>query len=257
MHADLYRQPPRHHALAQGDVLWSQTTSSMLRGHQDYFADASHFIAYAVVTQTCDLVPEQGIVEYINLAVVRRLDEVLGRRHVETSKVRERTSRLLRDIYLYNVHERGLFYLPKSEDFGVAEDWVVDLRVVLSVHKQHYAAMLRSRAFALNPLFAAKMGQLLANIFARVATPGWEELYPEISAAERVKREVERIKLREDMRLEALLAEQGRTCTVAGCGKPANTYRWAGTGSEHQEVQYAEQVVCADHAHEFDARGVD
>jgi hypothetical protein len=114
--------------LNQGDILDAEKLRPNLRGHQDYFAEQPHFYRFMILTQSCDLA--RGGVDFIYVAVVRRLSETIGRRQTDTPG---KTRKLFEDLYNHNNHKRGLFYLPENVESGIEEDSVVDLRVMFSL----------------------------------------------------------------------------------------------------------------------------
>lgn len=208
--------------LCQGDVLRAEMLSPNLRGHQDHFADHPRFPAYVVITQSCDMAREVGRSEFILLAVVRRLGEALGIRHVEPNE-KDSTDRLLTDLLNHNYNKRGFFFLPENVQRGILEDYVVDLRVMFSLHKAHYGDLVRARCTSITDVYAAQLGHMVGYMYGRVATPGWDD---PATLKKHVKELITRVGGREQARLERLRAATGRGCAIFGCEAEANTYRW-------------------------------
>ncbi len=234
--------------LCQGDILRADALRDRLRGHQDYFADNARFASYAVITQSCDLAREVGRSEFILLAVVRTLREALGMRHVEGG-AKDQTDRLLSDLLNHNYNKRGFFFLPADLNRGIAEDSVVDLRVMFSMHKAHHDHMVRARCAGLTDVYAAQLGHMVGYMYGRVATPGWDD----VDALKKRVRELRtQLVEREDMRMKELTAIGGSGCAVSGCGKTAETYRWLSVKGDELGDEERECLLCLDHARGFD-----
>jgi hypothetical protein len=162
--------------LWQGDIISREKLieNGALKGHQPYIESRVDLVAFCVVTQTCDLVKAR-CVEFIYLAVIRRLTDVLGKKAVESNKGRGDTRSLLKRIVNHNGNKPGYFFLHAAPAIG--DDWVVDLRTVFSlVSRLHYPAIHQSRIVSLDEVFANKLGWMMGNMFARVPTPTWDEM---------------------------------------------------------------------------------
>lgn len=257
MEYPIYQNTPDHETelLSQGDILDASVLSPSLKGHQDYFANRPYFYRFMVLTQSCDLNRDRGMADFIFLAVIRRLREAIGIRHVENSTARNRTDKLLVELYNHNYNERGFFYLPENPQFGIDEDSVVDLRVMFSLYRSHYDTLLKSRLGAMTALYAAKLGHIAGHMFNRVATPGWEELNPGENFSKKgslIQTIRERFHERENDRIGQLKVEQGGKCAYRECDKNAETYRWVFVGSQESESGFEDFALCHDHAKAYD-----
>jgi len=200
-----------------------------------------------VLTQTCDLDRTREMADFIFLAVVRKLSDVFGMRHVEDRRARNRTFNLLRDLYNHNYNKRGLFYLPENANCGIEEESVADLRVMFSLHKASYPDLLRARCGAITELYAAQLGHIAGHMFSRVATPGWNEVNPNVDLddhAESVQKSI--IDREQNMLSELKRAESG--CFINNCKEPVSTYRWLPVKEENDEWLYEPHVLCEGHA---------
>jgi hypothetical protein len=264
----IYRRPANEHSLSQGDILDRDRLRAMLKGHQDWFADSSYYYRFMVLTQTCDLDSTREIVDFVFLAVVRKLDDAFGYEHVEHQRAVGRTEELLRALYNHNYNRRGFFYLPKSPDHGIKDESVVDLRVMFSIHRSHYKELLAARLGAITEVYSAQLGHIAGYLFSRVATPGWEEVVrPEheidrrqdevameeaedaarkdkVKAFKQHVQEVRKSILNREEKTFVELCEKARdACAVQGCSNPPATYRWLPV-----EGRLEQHVVCTDHA---------
>ena len=187
--------------LSQGTILGREKLRTVLKGHQDYFAESEHFAAYVVVTQSCDLEPQQ-LADYIYLAVIRQFEGAFVRRDVEKRYV-DGTRRTIREMLNHAYNRRGYFYLPQCKDHGVEEDWVVDLRVMFSLDKKHYQELLDARTGLISELYAAAMGSIAGRMFHRVALSSWRDLYG-VDADQEANERVRLLEKREDKNFEDL-----------------------------------------------------
>ena len=186
-------------ALFQGDVLekTSAVAKSIGQEHRHYAetADYSHFI---VLTQSCDLVRRQGRFKAscITIAVARPFGMVIDAyldSHAKnldgtgfiyfTGKTFENAKRLL-ERHLNNT-EPGHFFLPATENSGLAEDLVVSLRLAIALDRKHYETLAQAKVAETADVFRAKLGWLKGDLYSRVATPDIDEQYP--SDASKIK----------------------------------------------------------------------
>ena len=249
MEYELYRKPEETQ-LCQGDILVRDRMLDNLVGHQDYFAESPVFERFMVITQTCDLVRDRGGYEFILLAGIRRLEEALKRRHVESAAAKNSTRALLRDMLNHNYNKRGFFYLPPHEGSGINSPSVVDLRVMLSLHHSHYDDLLMARCGAIQNVYAAQLGHMVGHMLGRVATPGWEQcqLKPE------VERIIEAVFEREETTYRELATRSDSlACAIPGCHENHTTYRWLTILSEEGEREEAMYLLCSTHARQRDS----
>lgn len=234
--------------LSQGDILDPSPLTERLLGHQDYFANSDRFVHYAVLTQSCDLERESSRSHFILLAVVRRLSEAYSVRDVEPGAW-SGFKKELRDVLGHQYNKRGFFYLPANKALGLVEDSVIDLRVMFSVHKSHYSALVAARRGGMTDIYAAQLGHMIGHMFSRVALPGWADPDDLNRVAKDLAGEFKR---RADDHLDALKRQQGDVCLVKGCGKPVETYRWVRIEGDDGEPVEQDLAFCRTHALEHD-----
>lgn len=245
---DIYRKVEKTEPLCQGDILLPNELRENLLGHQEYFANSPHFYRYVVLTQTCDLEREDDRCNFIFLSVARKLGEAIGQRDLETSRISNRTQRMVRDLLMFQYNKRGFFYLPSEETQGVDEPLVIDLRVIFSLHKSHHGALVSARRGGLNDFFAAQLGQLTAQMFNRIAIPDVDTNEATEEAAALVKSE----KAKQSERIEQLISTSThKKCSVAQCEKKAETFRWIDVKSPVDEGK-EEVIFCFEHAKQLD-----
>lgn len=243
----IYRECNENH-LCQGDILYPERLRACLEGHQDYYANKPYFYRFILLTQTCDLAREKDRANFLFIAVVRRLSEAIGMRQFEEG-AKDSTRQLLMDLLSHRYNKRGFFYLPQNEQQGIEEPSVVDLRVVFSLHKAHYTSLFNARCGGLSELHVAHLGQLIAQMFNRIALP-------EVAGSD-IKQEVrnimELIGKRENARLNELLeASSDKTCSIEYCKEEAKTFRWLKIWEEDERMKEQEQLLCLEHAHQYD-----
>ena len=186
--------------LEQGDILTrTPKLDTLLTQYYPRYAanrENHHFI---VLTQSCDLMPrKEGVCEarYILLAPVRPIEVAMQRKLAEfirrdlssdppvcgrsgESRVRDWLERL------YNNNESSYFYLRKQPEMGLAEDSCAFLALSIAIKSdQHYKSCLDARCLSLNPIFQAKLGWLVGQMYSRIGTPDWaeEDMNKEINA---------------------------------------------------------------------------
>lgn len=177
----MYRLPENASVLCQGDLISSKrlVATGALKGHQDYFAKRVDFPLFCVMTQTCDL-QRPRCKEYITLAVVRLLRNVFDKHSVKNWEARDKTGKKLAPIIEHENNSRDYFYLHPEPRYEIHEHSVIDLRVMFSLSsKLHYDQIVSSRTLSMNELYAANLGWMAGNVFARVALPPWEKIHPE------------------------------------------------------------------------------
>ncbi len=171
--------------LRQGDILQpTAELQELLQKWHKHFLDAK-YLAFMVVTQTCDLVRrrEQCPSRYINLAVIRALDEVLPRLLDSTCRCvapscysedqKSKARNLLERIFNQNEQAFGLFYLYPDAQAGIGDDAVALLRVSVAFRSEHYDVFRSARRGRLHDSFSHKLGWLAGNLYSRVGTEDW------------------------------------------------------------------------------------
>jgi len=175
--------------LTQGDLLVRNVSlrDVLAQAHQ-YYASASDYGHFVVLTQSCDLVRRSGKCKtrYITLAAARPLSVVTERFLAKISypyaefpiklcqKDQEIRARQMLERLLHNT-EDGLFFIRKGSQPSVAEDLCVFLPLSVSIRTDHYNACLSAKVAQLDEIFSAKVGWLAGNMYSRVATPDVEE----------------------------------------------------------------------------------
>ncbi len=112
---------------------------------------------------------------------------------VYTKEGRFLAEQLLVKIMNQNEQATGLFYLHPDADVGIATPSVALLRISIALRREHYAVLTSARHGRIAPEFAAKLGWLTGNLYARVATPDWDEKAGKNSAKEIAKRMLESV----------------------------------------------------------------
>lgn len=182
-----YADCAQENDLQQGDIVAPTDDLRSLFGEVHSHFCNPKYIAFAVLTQSCDLVRRKGTcsARHINLAVVRSLESVLRDLldgecetalpgvYYEESKAKARM--LLERIFNQNEQSLGVFYLHPYEAAGMAVPAVILLRVAIALRSQHYERIANARRGRLAPLFQSKLGWLAGNLYSRVATRTWDE----------------------------------------------------------------------------------
>jgi hypothetical protein len=168
--------------LLQGDIIGREELlkSGALTGHQDYIASRDDFSGFCVVTQSCDLVQNEeehrASTEFICLAVVRKLVDVFSPSDLN-GELKGETKRVLSSAINHNWNKRAYFYLYPEPSAGIAEDSVVDLRVMFSLYAPlHYKQIRDARRISLQDVYACMLGWMAGYLFSRIATPDWDDL---------------------------------------------------------------------------------
>lgn len=174
--------------LCQGDILdRSHELTQLLDEVHPHFNDPK-YVAFIVVTHTCDLVTRHGgrcKVHYVTLAVIRALSEVFPSllqefcatevSGVYDADLKGKATELLQRILNQNEQALGLLYLHPDVDAGIVVPSVALLRIKFSFRADHYDVLKASRVGRLAPLFSSKLGWLAGNLYSRVATPDWSD----------------------------------------------------------------------------------
>lgn len=186
-----YFKPTPNQVLEQGDILSRgfPVIDSTLRQYHQYHVDKDENEFFAVLTQSCDLVPHNGRCKarYISLAPVRSLREVLDREFDEVLLRTpggqyllgsEETQQRYEDFLakLINNNDSRHFFIPERPELGIAEDMCIMLPLALSIKVEHLRECLDGRIAQLDDLFQAKLGWLLGQQYSRVGTPDWPPL---------------------------------------------------------------------------------
>lgn len=181
-------QPPAGDDLQQGDIIGrSDALLGVLKDVHPHYLRAD-FSCFVVLTQSCDLVRRgNGVTcnsRYVSLAPVRPLDVVIGREltkyqspmevkaEVCSASRKDRVQMFVRR--LLNNNEQDYFYLHSEPSAGLSDGCCAFLRLSTTLRaREHYDACLGARFLSLSPVFQAKLGWLVGNIYSRVGTDDW------------------------------------------------------------------------------------
>lgn len=176
-------------ALRQGDILkrTPELQDALNEAHR-YYAEATDYTHFMVLTQSCNLVPRYGKVKtrYITLAAVRPISELVDRL-VDKYKFRDflfpfpvcaiehesLVSQLLERL-IHNT-EIGHFFIRKNSHPRIVEDLCVFLALSVPLSVKHLQPCLSSKIAELTDIFQAKVGWLTGNLYSHVGTPDIEE----------------------------------------------------------------------------------
>ncbi|MHB9026214.1 MAG: hypothetical protein ACYC7E_18910 [Armatimonadota bacterium] len=183
-----YQEQQKAENLHQGDILnRTDALSAVLQDVHPYFVDESRCPMFMVLTQTCDLERRNNREcksHYINICVVRDFTEAVQR---EFSKLghpilgkhgllplgRMARARQIVESFFNNT-QTGYFYLhPEGEAILKPMCAFLTLSIALRA-EEHYDVCLAAKAIELKPEFQAKVGWLIGEIYARVATEDWQ-----------------------------------------------------------------------------------
>lgn len=181
-----YREPPAKD-LEQGDLLAKTAEiQDILRAIHPYYLreDYTHFL---VLTQSCDLVRRSGKPpksRYITIAAVRPFPLIIVREIEKYQEPFEKAAivcsnqfRLLLIQFLdrlFNYNEHEFFYLHPEPLLGLTDPHCASLRLKVSIKASlHYETCIQARMLSLAPLYQAKLGWMIGNIYSRVGTEEW------------------------------------------------------------------------------------
>lgn len=184
----IYQQNAPLDKLEQGDILKkSDELQSLLAKYHPYYADHEDNKFFAVLTQSCDLVPRAGgcNARYISLAPVRPLKVVLkrefegkldnvgiGSQSFATRRVQTHFEQFLQR--LFNNNEPHFFYFEAAHESGIYEEMCAILALPISFKPEHYEKLRAAKLAGITDVFQAKLGWLLGQMYSRVGTPDFE-----------------------------------------------------------------------------------
>lgn len=183
-----YADPTDANEIAQGDVLQrTPAIDDLLKRYYNYFGSNEENQFFLVITQTCDLVPRSGGVckaKYIELAAVRPIRAALTReleQHLAEGfdvsfPIAGEKSRSKMQFFvqrLLNNNDPDYFFLHSQPDKAFPEDCCAFLHLSVPVKADNYAALRDARILSLEPVFQAKLGWLVGQIYSRVGTMDW------------------------------------------------------------------------------------
>lgn len=172
--------------IEQGDILAKtpEVLEIIKEVHPHYLkSDYTHFL---VLTQSCDLVRRRSSgckSRYISLAAIRPLGLVVSREiekyqdtfdraaMVCSTQYRFQVKQFLERLFNYNEHE--YFYLHPEARGNLPEPSCAFLRLSVALKSDHYEVCQRARILSLAPLYQAKLGWMVGNMYSRVGTDDW------------------------------------------------------------------------------------
>jgi hypothetical protein len=188
----IFRDPAETNwdSLQQGDILIrnEELQNVLVEAHQ-YYASATDYKYFMVLTQSCDLVRRHDSAKpkspYITLAAVRPLktlilraidkyDLKLGTTIKICDKKHEGRLITLLERLLHNT-EPSYFFLKARSHQSITEDLCVFLALSVALRVSHYEACVRAKIAQLDDVFQAKVGWLTGDLYSRVGTPDLEE----------------------------------------------------------------------------------
>ncbi len=180
--------------LHQGDVLkrTDELVDLLKRIHRHY-AEHDSYRYFLVLTQSCDLVRRDNTA-YITIAAVRPVEDVLSREARQYQEWWEEPKRIIdADAYnklrlfgesLLNNNVSNYFYLHQvpEKDGIVTEPACAFLALSITLRIEHYDLCLAAKVAQIKEGFRAKLGWLVGDIYSRIGTTEWDEIYGQNSA---------------------------------------------------------------------------
>lgn len=179
--------------LHQGDLLKNtDPLSSAIKEAHGYYATATDYSHFMVLSQSCDLVLRNGVTpktKYITLAAVRPVEAAIEQEIEKTKfkdvdfpiplsdvgKRQELTFKLERFV---NNTVDDYFFISKYWHSEINENLCVFLQLSIPLHaRKHYKACLTCKIGELEDIFAAKIGWATGNMYSRVGTIDLIERY--------------------------------------------------------------------------------
>ncbi|MHB0937727.1 MAG: hypothetical protein ACYC6A_15165 [Armatimonadota bacterium] len=173
--------------LHQGDILQrTDELTAVLNAVFPHFADERSYPMFMVLTQSCDLVRRANNrckSHYVTICAVRDFFDAVNREVGELGKSnlgkhgllpasrRTRAHQIIERFY--NNTQPEYFYL--HPDAAIPKPLCAFLALPIALQAQkHYEVCLAARVCGLNSEFRAKVGWLIGDIYARVATEDWQ-----------------------------------------------------------------------------------
>jgi len=172
-------------ALFQGDVISkSDGLLKLLKNVHPYFYTSTRYVAFQLITQSCDLVRRNGKCKapYLTIAAVREIVDIfeekelrkiskLGVGQLVEDSARTRVNNFLTSTI--NNNNPNYFFLRGDNNQGILSDCLACLRVTVPLRSEHYDLLLEAKVGQLKDVFQAKLGWLVGNNYSRVGTPDW------------------------------------------------------------------------------------
>jgi uncharacterized membrane protein len=192
----VYQNDSPNSSLLQGDIL--KVDGEFRTCFKEFYPaikPSDGEIKYVMVlTQSCDLVKtakRKPKLSHINVCLVRSLKSVIRRLLIDEinpvsisnkkllpraalDQLKDKLSKLLN-----NTDQKTLFFLPSIAPF--TEDMVAILSLSFSFRtEEHYEKLLENRILGIKPMFQAKVGHIIGQLYGRIGTPdlhdfGWDD----------------------------------------------------------------------------------
>jgi hypothetical protein len=179
--------------LLQGDLLRRTPALADAIGQaHSYYATAADYSHFLVLTQSCDLVRRRGTKcksRYITICAVRPLSTAVEREMERyttpltglPSPIGNLEHNVLARQYLERVLNNtvdGIFFIPRHSADTVEEHLCAFVPLSIALRVDHYDVCLSAKVAQAKEIFAAKVGSLASNLYARIATPDLHEHNP-------------------------------------------------------------------------------
>lgn len=182
-----YEERSPDESLCQGDIL-ERTDALMAMLHAVHphprFADEAKYPLFMILTQSCDLVwRDKGCkAHYITFCVIRDFSDALRReigklghrdlaKHGVMNQSRWLQARQIAERF-YNNTEPGYFYLHPAGKISKPMCAFLSLPITVRA-RDYYDTCVKARIIGLKPVFRAKLGSLIGDIYSRVGTEDW------------------------------------------------------------------------------------
>jgi hypothetical protein len=182
-----YREFAQTDGLFQGDIIAREPLLEVLGNVHEHFCDPK-YLAFIVLTQTCDLVLRSKTckAKHIALAVVRPLSALVPnilsemcsspRPGLLPQDRRKTVEEFFHRVLNQNEQAEGWVYLHPDGDVGIGEPAVAMLRISISLRaEEHYDLIRNARRGRLDTEYRNKLGWLKGNLYSRIDTTDWSE----------------------------------------------------------------------------------
>lgn len=176
--------------LRQGDLLvrTPKLAQALAEAHS-YYAEASDYSHFLVLTQSCDLVRRGSRAcksRYITICAVRPMSVAAQREFQQYMRpidgivipIGDKEKSVLAKQYLERVVNNtvdGMFFIPRGSAKTVEDHLCAFLPLSIAIRNTHYEVCLSAKVGQVKDIFAAKIGSLASNLYSRIATPDIHE----------------------------------------------------------------------------------
>lgn len=175
--------------LRQGDLLHrTPALASVIAQAHAYYAQATDYSHFLVLTQSCDLIRRKGACKsrYITLCAVRPLSLAVEREFQRYTTplagfpipIGDRENNVLARQFLERILNNtvdGHFFIPSGVVETVDDHLCAFLPLSIALRADHYETCLTAKVGQVKEIFAAKIGSLASNLYSRIATPDLHE----------------------------------------------------------------------------------